>query len=162
NFIYKAAGKLKADGVNILAITSWSLLGSFGWDKLLTEPYGNYEAGAFDIRSGVARPTAIAKMVKHLANGNIFDHPVLCGGGWWERESRIIYGKRSKKEYRKFNCAPILVLGKTGTLGNAFSKLCEERDLYYEVLSRSDLNVIDIQQITQVVKKKRPWAIINT
>ncbi len=162
NFIYQAALKLETEGVNIQAVTSWALLGSFGWDKLLTQPRGNYEPGTFDIRSGRPRPSAVAQMLKCIAQNLDYDHPVLCGGGWWEREDRVIYGEIAVKKKTRPHCPPILILGKTGTLGTAFAKICEQRDLHYEILDRNELDVLDVQQIKEVIREKKPWAIINT
>jgi dTDP-4-dehydrorhamnose reductase len=162
NFIYKSVLRLEKEGVGMMALTSWSLLGSFGWDKLLTVAKGTYEPGAFDIRSGLPRPTAIAKMITHIAKGLKYEHPAACGSGWWERECRIIYGQAGKVKFQQLNCAPILILGKTGTLGNAFAKLCQHRNLFYEILSRSDLDVLDTDRIRVVIQEKKPWAIINT
>src|SRR5690606_14754424 len=54
--VYEICKKEIRNGMDIKAITSWALLGSYGWNKLLTEPGGEYEPGAFDVRSGKLRP----------------------------------------------------------------------------------------------------------
>ncbi|MDB5014519.1 MAG: sugar nucleotide-binding protein, partial [Daejeonella sp.] len=59
--IWKAANDLKNEGVDIQAVTFWALLGSFGWNKLLTKPKGDYESGVFDVTSGEPRSTALAQ-----------------------------------------------------------------------------------------------------
>ena len=58
---YDAASKLKEEGVDIRGVTSWSLLGAYDWNSLLTQNNNFYESGAFDVRSGKPRPTAIVR-----------------------------------------------------------------------------------------------------
>ena len=47
--VWDAADKLKKEGVQLAAVTAWAMLGSYGWNKLLTEPHGEYEPGVFDV-----------------------------------------------------------------------------------------------------------------
>ncbi|MBC7912751.1 MAG: NAD(P)-dependent oxidoreductase, partial [Pyrinomonadaceae bacterium] len=56
---------------------------------------------------------------------------------------------------------PLIILGKNGTLGKAFAKLCELRGIYYELLDRNDLQLGMPDQIESVIAQKRPWAIVN-
>jgi dTDP-4-dehydrorhamnose reductase len=58
--IWTTCNQLSGEGVQIDAVTSWAMLGSYGWNKLLTEPEGDYEPGVFDVRNGSPRPTALA------------------------------------------------------------------------------------------------------
>ena len=67
----------------------WSLLGAFDWDNLLTHDGASYESGAFDLRGGQPRPTALCKMVQNLARHGHHEHPVLQGPGWWQRPTRF-------------------------------------------------------------------------
>ena len=87
---WRAAHESRALGVPVLAVTSWALLGSYDWNSLLTREEGHYEAGAFDVSSGVPRPTKIARTLRQLAEHGAH---VLSGRvlerGWWEHESRI-------------------------------------------------------------------------
>ncbi len=48
------AGRLRAKGVDMRAVTSWALLGSFDWNSLLTRQAGFYEPGAFDVSGGAS------------------------------------------------------------------------------------------------------------
>jgi dTDP-4-dehydrorhamnose reductase len=50
----------KKKGINLKAVTVWALFGSYGWNKLLTSKKMEYEPGAFDLTSGIPRPTALA------------------------------------------------------------------------------------------------------
>src|SRR5438067_1208192 len=66
---WNAARTLLAQGADIRAVTAWSLLGAYDWDSLLTLDRGHYEPGAFDVRGGVPRPTALARLLTDLAAG---------------------------------------------------------------------------------------------
>jgi len=79
----------RLDGIDVRAVTVWALLGLYDWDSLLTRADGHYEAGAFDVRSGRPRPTLLAGLVRALATGRPFRHPVLAGPGWWQRPERV-------------------------------------------------------------------------
>src|SRR5690606_34913903 len=70
--IYQTARQAKAEGIDIRAVTAWSILGSFGWNKLLTNPPGLYETGIFDVSSGKPRPTILAEQLKLYTAGKEF------------------------------------------------------------------------------------------
>src|SRR5690606_4533923 len=88
---WNAARAARASGVDVRAVTLWALLGSHDWDSLLTRRQGHYEAGAFEVREGVLRPTAIAGLARQLAHEGRGQHPVLSGEGWWRRPTRLAY-----------------------------------------------------------------------
>ena len=90
-YAWDAANKLKEEGVDLRAITIWSLLGAYDWNTLLTQEGAFYESGVFDMSGGRPRPTALFKMVKSLATQGHYDHPLLRSKGWWEREDRFLY-----------------------------------------------------------------------
>lgn len=165
NSVWNSVNELKQDGVNIEAITAWAMLGSYGWNKLLTSEDGHYESGVYDVRSGFPRPTILTRIIESFAKGQPFNHPVLDNDGWWNSDKRILYPKKSQDYHLpqpKRNISPILITGKTGTLGNAFHRACIQRSISHEVLNRQELNIEDVQQIEEVIKTKKPWAIINT
>lgn len=87
--LWNAAQESAAQGMDIRALTAWSLLGSFGWDNLVTDPRGQYEAGVFDLRSGEPRPTILAGAIERLSAGKHFHHRALDSLGWWRRPSRL-------------------------------------------------------------------------
>ncbi|MFB2893458.1 family 1 glycosylhydrolase [Aerosakkonemataceae cyanobacterium BLCC-F50] len=89
--VWDAATSVRAEGVDIRAITAWSLLGSYDWNSLVTRVEGCYESGVFDLRSPKPRPTALARMLRDLATKRTYDHPVLDVPGWWHRQERLIY-----------------------------------------------------------------------
>jgi len=163
--IWQTATELKNQGVDIRAVTPWSLLGAFGWNKLLKKPKGDYESGVFDVRSGNPRPTALFQFIKSLANPTPAHAHLLNEPGWWQRDLRFLkskgipageisYGERATH-------APLLIIGKTGTLGNAFAKLCETRALHYRLVGRKEVDICDPVQVEQIIDKLKPWAIIN-
>lgn len=156
--------QLKDEGVAIKAITAWAMLGSYGWSKLLSvADTQTYEPGLFDLRSGDPRPTAIAKMVKGLATGDEFRHPVLEGKGWWKRDTRILYDQNIFPcNTNPADCSqPLLIIGKSGKLGKAFARLCHMRGIHFELLGKDELDITDVAQAEKVVATKNPWAIVN-
>ncbi|PWF46025.1 family 1 glycosylhydrolase, partial [Massilia glaciei] len=88
--IWQAGAQARADGIDLRAVTVWSLLGSYDWNSLVTEARGYYEPGPFDLRSPLPRPTAVASMMRELAAGRAPSHPVLHGQGWWRRPGRLL------------------------------------------------------------------------
>ncbi|MBC7745783.1 MAG: sugar nucleotide-binding protein [Flavobacterium sp.] len=163
--IHKSAQELKNEGINIVAITAWAMLGSYGWNKLLTKENGQYESGVFDVRSGFPRPTLLTQLIKSYSNNQPFIHPVLENPGWWNSDKRIIYPDTLPLQLNKnsSHCtSPVLITGKTGTLGNAFFRSCVLRGISHQLLNRQELNIENIDQIEQVIKNVKPWAIINT
>ena len=64
---WQAACAACREGIDVRAVTVWALLGSRDWDGLLTQHSDYYEPGAFDVRNGRRRPTAIARLARDLA-----------------------------------------------------------------------------------------------
>ena len=86
---------LAATGVDVHAVTAWALLGSFDWDCLLTRESGHYEPGAFCVKGGEPRPTALAGYIRSLTSS--CETPVeiariLSTQGWWRQPHRLLYG----------------------------------------------------------------------
>lgn len=88
------SAQLVAAGVDIRAVTSWALLGSYGWDTLLTTDHGCYESGAFCLRNGDARPTAVADYLAAAIWGRngLAAAGVTDDGGWWRSPQRLLFG----------------------------------------------------------------------
>jgi dTDP-4-dehydrorhamnose reductase len=170
--IWDAAQHARAQGVDVLAVTVWALLGSFDWNSLVTECRGYYEPGPFDVRSTPPRPTAVAEMMRELSGGAPLSHPVLRGQGWWRRPGRFlcqpvatphVVASISANGHRLAGtgAAPILVTGATGTLGHAFARICQKRNLAYRLLSRHDMDIADPESVERALARHRPWAVIN-
>ena len=57
--------------------------------------------------------------------------------------------------------APVLIAGRTGTLGRAFARICGERGLEYQLLSRAQMDIADLESVSAAIERWRPWAIVN-
>ncbi|HEY0678649.1 MAG TPA: family 1 glycosylhydrolase [Chitinophagaceae bacterium] len=162
--VWRTCLELCQEGIDIRAMTAWALLGAKGWNKLLTEE-GEYESGVFDIRSGEPRLTAVGKLIGSLSNGVEEKFPFLKDPGWWERDMRFIRPDERVKLNGHFasnnSTRPLLIIGKTGTLGKAFARLCELRAISYRLLSRQDVDIADEKQIERMIDLHKPWAIVN-
>lgn len=164
DYVWNSCKNLRKGGVQIEGVTSWAMLGSFGWNKLLTDPEGEYEPGAFDVRNGKPRPTALARYLKNIVNATGF-HPLNVDKGWWHRPTRFLHKPTLLQNQTKVvsECsAPLLIIGKNGTLGKAFARVCQERFIHYQLLSREDCNICDVASIENAIKTYKPWAIVNT
>jgi dTDP-4-dehydrorhamnose reductase len=174
--IWTAAEDARHAGIDMRAVTAWSLLGAFDWDTLLTQPAESYEPGVFDLRGPRPRPTAAFHVLQTLATGGIPDHPVLDVPGWWRRPERLLYGvsvelaacapdvgvtsrSAASSEERKGVERPareLVITGATGTLGRAFARSCEARGLPYRLLSRQDMDIARASSVQAVLRNLRP------
>lgn len=186
--IWQAAQALRDEGVDLRAVTVWSLLGTYDWNSLVTCNAGFYEPGVFDVRSPVPRATAIATMLQSLAARQEYHHPLLELPGWWQRSQRLLYPpvsyveklggwadldemllshspemKRVKGQNGSSIAAtpPLLITGATGTLGQAFARLCELRGIPYHLLSRSEMDITHPAVVGRVLDELKPWAVVN-
>ncbi|HEV7577737.1 MAG TPA: sugar nucleotide-binding protein [Caldimonas sp.] len=170
--IWRAAQEARSAGVEVRAVTAWSLLGSFDWNCLLGECRGYYEPGPFDIRSPEPRPTALAALIGELATGREASHPVLQGEGWWRRADRFvakpIVPRSAVTPLAGFRphapgaaVAPILVSGAGGTLGRAFAAICGQRNIAFRVLDRAAMDIADRASVAAAIARWKPWAIVN-
>ncbi|MEO6579643.1 MAG: family 1 glycosylhydrolase [Sphingomicrobium sp.] len=154
---WRTAVAARGDGVDLRAMTAWSLFGNVDWRSLLTREEGYYDVGAFDTRSSPPRPTAVAKALAQYARGEPHDHPALTGSGWWNREDRF-YSGAGKSTLRG---TPVLILGATGTLGQALARQCEHRGLAHRLLTRREMDLDSKESIRSALELHRPWAVIN-
>jgi dTDP-4-dehydrorhamnose reductase len=170
--IWSAATHAKQQGMDIRAVAVWALLGSYDWNCLLSECRGYYEPGPFDVRSGVPRPTAVAALMRELATGVQPSHPVLKGQGWWRRNDRLTFPPVATRtavaslhpEHPAGGdgaVQPILITGATGTLGNAFARVCRQRNLAFMSLSRQEMDIAVTASVERACARYSPWAIIN-
>jgi dTDP-4-dehydrorhamnose reductase len=173
--IWRVAKDLRDDGVDLRAVTAWSLLGSFDWNSLVTRDDGFYESGVFDLVDGKPRPTRLAEMVRAFATGKHFDHPALDTPGWWRRPVRLLYAPVSCDEafddsemlsagaWESGRRCPrkILITGHPGTLATALAIACENRGLHFRSLGRKDLDITDPYEAQRALDELEPWAVIN-
>ena len=177
--VWDAAQSLRAEGVDVRAIAPWSLLGAYDWNTLLTRADGHYEPGVFDLRPGSnseaavsPRPTALALLIQSLAQGEAFTHPVIDLPGWWRRSDRLLYppvsctSNKTAHSQPAFDVArssrPLAITGATGTLGQAFARLCDIRGIPYRLLARQDMDITTPESVHQALAEMNPWAVINT
>jgi dTDP-4-dehydrorhamnose reductase len=165
--IWKEASHLPGQGVDLKAVTVWALLGSFDWDSLLVENRNYYEPGMLDLRSPQPRPTGLATVVSQINTEGYSAHPILEGKGWWQREDRWI----RRTGFPNGICAtavanpegrPLLITGASGTLGQAFARICTDRGIAFRLVGRAELDITNPDHIAEVFKEVNPWAVINT
>ncbi len=170
--IWEAAKDAQQQGIDICAVTVWALLGSYDWNSLVTECKGYYEPGPFDVRSAVPHPTAIATLMRELALEHPPSHPVLKGHGWWRRDGRFSYRSVAPRtavsslhlgrlNTREELAQPILIAGGTGTLGSAFARICQQRNLAFRALTRQHMDIAVRASVERAIAQYRPWAIVN-
>lgn len=159
--VWTAAQTVRDEGVDVRAVTLWSLFGNVDWRSLLTLREGIYDVGAFDTRGGGTRPTLIAKAAAALARGTMLQHPAGEGMPWWKRPERFYIGSEPCPPDR-FGSQPLLITGATGTLGQAFHRICTRRGLAHQVTDRAALDITDAASIANALDRLRPWAVINT
>jgi dTDP-4-dehydrorhamnose reductase len=167
--LWRAACGARDKGADVRAFTVWALLGSYDWNCLVQEDRGYYEPGAFDVRGPQPRPTAIAGLMRELARGELPQHPVLSAPGWWiRRDDRHVcppvatrFSDAVPELHGCAQAAPILICGGTGTLGNAFARICAERGLSHHLLCRAEVDIADADSIGRALERYQPWAVIN-
>jgi hypothetical protein len=82
---WEGARAARAEGVPVVAVTSWALFGAVDWNSLLTRADGHYESGAFCLRDGAPRRTAVGDAIAAICGGGAFPHPLTASAGWWGR-----------------------------------------------------------------------------
>jgi dTDP-4-dehydrorhamnose reductase len=158
--VWNSCSALREEGVDLRAVTFWSLFGNVDWRSLLTERRGHYDTGVFDVRGDKPRPTILARAARAYARGEAFDHPVLDSPGWWRRPPRL-YPWNGHCNSFEWGGRKLLVTGATGTLGNGFARICDERALRFCLTSRDELDICDEASIAAAIAEHRPWAIVN-
>ncbi len=169
--VWNAAHEVQRKGADVRAVTVWSLLGSYDWNCLVTECRGYYENGAYDLRAPEPRPTALARLMQELSSGRAPSSPVLQGLGWWRRPGRFlcppvatsatVAALPAERLAAQRTVQPILISGATGTLGSAFARICEERNLAFRVLTRQEMDIADPASVEAAIQQYKPWAIVN-
>ncbi|HJQ34299.1 MAG TPA: family 1 glycosylhydrolase [Pyrinomonadaceae bacterium] len=169
--VWSAACSLRGEGADVRAVTAWALFGSFDWDSLVTRDAGNYEPGAFDVRSPVPRATATARMLRELAETGEHNHPMLEAPGWWRRLDRLTYppvshgararGRSGARISARGSSRTLLITGATGTLGSAFARVAESRAISYRLLTRGEMDIADAASVERVLEESDAWALVN-
>ena len=158
--VWRTAGELRAEGVDLRAVTPWSLFGNVDWRSLLTRREGVHDVGAYDVRGPEPRPTIIAAAAKAYAAAEDFDHPVLDLPGWWRRPARLYPWNGGCNDLGS-DGRRLLITGATGTLGQAFARICGHRGLPFCLTGRAELDICDSGSVSEALVRHRPWAVIN-
>jgi dTDP-4-dehydrorhamnose reductase len=159
--VWRTAGALKQEGLDIRAITLWSLFGNVDWRSLLTRRDGVYDVGVFDTRGPEPRPTAVAAAARSFTRGEDYDHPALDLPGWWRRPRRL-YPWHGRFGGTESDGRKLLITGATGTLGQAFARIAEHRGLPFRLTTRAELDICDPASLREAIRAHAPWAVINT
>lgn len=168
--VYNAAAEAMQQGAEVAGVTPWALLGSTGWNELLQMRNPVTETGALCMEGESRRCTALQDAITSLAHTGDFEHPVLASEGWWHRPIKNtfypinqdiqvpLFLKAAIDQQPK---APILITGRTGTLGQAFARLCARRGLHHQLVGREIINICDPVSIEAAIAQYKPWAIVN-
>jgi dTDP-4-dehydrorhamnose reductase len=169
--VWEAAQALRQKSVDIRAVTVWSLLGAYDWNSLVTRSDNVYEPGVFDLQSPSPRSTALADMIRYLIQQQSYTHPLLAVPGWWRRTERLLYpvvscglGTNAQEQQNPLLRAcprPLAITGATGTLGQAFARICCTRGIPYVLLSRRDVDITNPTSVHETLADLNPWAVIN-
>jgi dTDP-4-dehydrorhamnose reductase len=172
--VWRSVRQALKRGVDVRAITAWSVFGATDWNTLLTEERGHYEPGVYDVRSPYPRPTALVGAWQRLGEGARLSHPILQVPGWWARPDRFVHGfsvqpfgavTRTKpapainEQYPEVR--PILITGARGTLGRGLAHECEIRAIPYRLLTRLEMDIADANSVAAAFAKHRPWVVLN-
>jgi dTDP-4-dehydrorhamnose reductase len=154
---WRGAEQSRERGVDVRAVSLWSVFGSLDWSSLVTRELGHYEVGAYDVRGPKPRKTALAHLARELGHGRVARHPVLTGKGWWQEPGRVLYHREDQPSVGRAadepGCepAPLLVVG-DGPLASRLRVSCERRGLAVRVVSPAvELSLALIRE---------PWAVV--
>lgn len=139
---WRTAQSLRRQGIDLRAVTSWSLFGARDWNSMLTRQEGYYECGAFDSRYNPPHPTIVANAISHLAKDGHFDHPVLDRPGWWQKDDAAHHAARP------------LVLAGFERLTSAIEECCNRRRLRV-VPSGS------VTEQAELFERHNAWAMVR-
>ncbi len=169
--VWRAAEAVRADGVDLVAVTTWGLLGSYDWNRLLAEEAGFYEAGVFDLSQGEPRPTAMVQLLKELAAGRRPSAPSIKGLGWWRRDDRFfdqVIDLERPCEARPLPATdteaarPLMIVGARCARRDALVQACEHRHLAHVVL---DARACEHEALAECfdaeMAETNAWAVVN-
>ena len=171
---WEGARAARSRGCDVKAVTAWALFGSYGWDSLVTQEPFKFECGAFDARFSEDHETGLARAIRELATTGECHDPVAQMPGWWEKETRLSVAPVSVTRQpgvtpkalgaspnRPIDRQTILITGAGGTLGRAFSRLCEERGIDAIAFRRNELDICSAAAVRRALDSVKPWAVIN-
>ncbi|CAN7477312.1 SDR family oxidoreductase [Acidovorax sp. Leaf78] len=158
---FSAACTVQDEGHDVRAVTCWASHGTFDWNSLVTRWDGHYEPGLWDVRSEPPRITALGRLARQLSSGAGAKHPVIPSAGWWQREERLTYGPVGTLQAVAVSGRPVLITGATGTLGQAFARICTRRGIPHHLLTRAEMDIADEASVANALARWQPWAVVN-
>lgn len=105
---WQGARAARRQGVDVGAITVWSLFGAYDWDSLVTRVNDNYEPGAFDVRGVTPRITELGAWVEELGRVGHCRSTSLWIPGWWRRAQRLLHVAPPRESTRPACATPRL------------------------------------------------------
>ena len=153
-------------GVDVRACTVWSAFGAYDWNSLVTRDSGHYEPGVFDVRAPRPRATALAEIVRTLAEGKRPEHPLLAVPGWWRRPERLHHGfsvldsgavipARAMECVCEAGVRPLAVFGARTPVGRTVLEHCRMRGIPTVTLDEERGNAL-----LQIVQESQAWAAV--
>lgn len=133
--VWNAGTAARQEGLDIRAVTIWSLFGACDWNSLLTRTERIYEPGVYDARGREPRPTALAHAARALTETGRFDHPVLAQPGWWHRPERVYASKRAAPSVATRRSATLVLLAEPGPFTSECLRIARRRGLEMEAIS---------------------------
>ena len=170
--IWNMASSARAEGADVRAVTAWGLLGLYDWHCLVTRQDGCYEPGVYDVSGGSPRPTALAAQIRSLATTGSYCHPLLEVQGWWQRDIRFLYpaeaavdavtlpGEAPAHQWTAGRTSPLLIVGGSLTLGEAFARVCGVRGIPWLLLSATQFDSEQKAQVAGVLNSAKPWGVV--
>jgi dTDP-4-dehydrorhamnose reductase len=167
---WRACERLRGEGIEVEAVTAWSLLGAYDWTSLLTREAGEYECGVYDLRGDEPRPTGMVPLLRALANGEdtTLHRAALAAPGWWRRpqvryrfepvSATHPHGVSPDPLVETHDASPILIAGR-GALARAFARHCRYRGLPYVVVDVE--KPVDTTAFDRMLDAIAPSAIID-
>jgi dTDP-4-dehydrorhamnose reductase len=148
-------------GVDVRAVTAWSLLGAYDWNSLVTKDAGHYEPGAFDVSNGVPRPTAVAYVIRDIAKQGHSSFPPLSQPGWW-KSSRRLLGSGTLTSALDLAGKPLLLSEGNSFFAQIFLAQCAIRALPCRIAWPRDAEDAPADYLQQSILENQPWAVIDT
>lgn len=170
---WEGAEAARASGVDVRAVTAWSILGIQGWDALCTGG-GRYETGVFDIRSPEPRPTAMVPLLQSLSAGEPYVHPLMEVPGWWRRPVRFCFGVAVRENgdassvdpsAQRMNewpsRHPLLIAGPVEPFADAVAQLCDLRGIPWRFHLWPYGSAPNRTVLRRVLGDFEPWAVVH-
>jgi dTDP-4-dehydrorhamnose reductase len=145
-------------GIPLQAVTAWSILGAYGWNKLLTGLPFTYEPGVFDLSGGQPRSTALANLLMHYSAGKSYNHPVLDQPAWWTRSDRYIVKDDREPVIFNSKARSLFILSNENNIffAECIHHYCKQRGVLSHII-----HLEDEKELETLMFAYNPWAIIN-